>query len=361
MFSKQLKQVVLRLDDMKASYQKYTLQFKFEAGTSRGVLRQKDTYFIKIWHENTPEIFGIGEANVLKGLSIDDREDFEEQLEVILQKIQSQTLQKEDLYPFPAVAFALETAVKDLENGGKRIIYDTKFVKGEQPIPINGLIWMGKPDFMLAQIREKVEKGFDCLKMKIGAIDFEQELQILSFIRREFSDKDLLLRVDANGAFLPQEALQKLNQLAPYQIHSIEQPIATKQYENLALLCEKTPIPIALDEELIDIATKQEKENLLKKVKPAYIILKPALLGGFVACQEWIEVAENFRIGWWVTSALESNIGLNAIAQWTSNLAYQGYQGLGTGQLYHNNIESPLHIEAGFLSYQPQKSWQMNF
>ena len=346
---------------MQTSYQKYTLQFKFEAGTSRGTLTQKSTYFVKIWDKNNPEIIGIGEANVLKGLSIDDREDFEEQLENILQKFQNQTLQKEDLLPFPAIAFALETALKDLKNGGKRIIYDTKFVKGERQIPINGLIWMGKPDFMLAQIREKVEKGFNCLKMKIGAIDFFQELQILKYIRREFSDKELILRVDANGAFAAKEALEKLKYLSEFQIHSIEQPIAVKQYEALTLLCEKTPISIALDEELIGIATKQEKENLLKKIKPAYIILKPALLGGFVACQEWIETAENLQIGWWVTSALESNIGLNAIAQWTSSLPYQGHQGLGTGQLYHNNIESPLCIEAGFLSYQPQKSWQINF
>lgn len=346
---------------MRASYQKYTLQFKFEAGTSRGILKQKDTYFIRVWDENKPEIIGIGEANVLKGLSLDDREDFEEELKNILQKFQNQTLHKEDLYKFPAIAFALETALKDLENGGKKIVYPTKFVKGEHQIPINGLIWMGKPEFMLAQIREKVEKGFHCLKIKIGAIDFFQELQILKYIRTEFSDKDLILRVDANGAFLPDEALQKLNQLAQYQIHSIEQPIATKQYEQMQELCEKSPVPIALDEELIGIALKTKKKDFLEKIKPQYLILKPALLGGFVACQEWIEIAEKLQIGWWVTSALESNIGLNAIAQWTSSLPYQGHQGLGTGQLYHNNIDSPLHIEAGFLSYQAQKSWQMNF
>ncbi|GAB4133733.1 MAG: o-succinylbenzoate synthase [Raineya sp.] len=346
---------------MKASYQKYTLHFKFEAGTSRGILTQKDTYFIRIWDENTPEMLGVGEANVLKGLSIEDSTDFEQRLQEVLQKFQAQTLQKEDLSRLPAIAFALETAQKDLENGGKKVIYKTKFVEGQEQIPINGLIWMGTPDFMLAQIKEKVEKGFRCLKMKIGAIDFFQELQILKYIRREFSHKELILRVDANGAFASSEALAKLNQLAELQIHSIEQPIATKQWEALAKLCEQSPVPIALDEELIGISLREKKENLLKKIKPSYIILKPALLGGFAACQEWIDIAESLEIGWWITSALESNIGLNAIAQWTSSLPYRGHQGLGTGQLYQNNIVSPLYIEGGFLGYEPQKSWQMSF
>jgi len=346
---------------MKADYRKYTLYFKFEAGTSRGVLTQKDTYFIRIWDENNPSCVGTGEANVLKGLSIDDREDFEEQLQKIIQKIENQALNKDDLKYFPAIAFAYETAQKDLQNGGKRIIFPTKFVEGLHQIPINGLIWMGKPDFMLTQIKDKIEKGFNCLKMKIGAIEFQQELDILRYIRREFSDKDLILRVDANGAFQANEALIKLNQLAEFNIHSIEQPIAPKQWEAMHELCEKSPVPIALDEELIGVFSHTEKLELLQKIKPTYIILKPALLGGFASCEEWISIAEKLQIGWWVTSALESNIGLNAIAQWTSSLPYCGHQGLGTGQLYHNNIESPLHIEAGFLSYQAQKSWQMNF
>jgi o-succinylbenzoate synthase len=346
---------------MKADYKKYTLYFKFEAGTSRGVLTQKDTYFIRIWDENHPSCVGVGEANVLKGLSIDDREDFEEQLQKIIQKIENQTLSRYDLRHLPAIAFAYETAQKDLQNGGKRIIFPTKFVEGLHQIPINGLIWMGKPDFMLTQIKDKIEKGFNCLKMKIGAIAFHQELDILRYIRREFSDKDLILRVDANGAFQASEALAKLNQLAEFNVHSIEQPIAPKQWEAMHELCEKSPVPIALDEELIGVFSHTEKLELLQKIKPTYIILKPALLGGFASCQEWISIAEKLQIGWWVTSALESNIGLNAIAQWTSSLPYSGHQGLGTGQLYHNNIESPLHTEAGFLSYQPQKSWQMNF
>jgi len=346
---------------MKADYRKYTLYFKFEAGTSRGVLTQKDTYFIRIWDENNPSCVGVGEANVLKGLSIDDREDFEEQLQKIIQKIENQTLSRYDLRHLPAIAFAYETAQKDLQNGGKKIIFPTKFVEGLHQIPINGLIWMGKPDFMLTQIKDKIEKGFNCLKMKIGAIEFQQELDILKFIRKEFSDKDLILRVDANGAFQENEALTKLNQLAEFNIHSIEQPIAPNQWEAMHELCEKSPVPIALDEELIGVFSHTEKLELLQKIKPTYIILKPALLGGFASCEEWINIAEKLQIGWWVTSALESNIGLNAIAQWTSSLPYQGHQGLGTGQLYHNNIESPLHIETGFLSYQPQKSWQMNF
>lgn len=346
---------------MQANYQKYTLRFTFEAGTSRGVLREKDTYFVRIWDESTPQIVGIGEANVLKGLSIDDTADFEEHLKQILLKFTHQTLQKEDVHHFPALAFALETAQKDWQNGGNRIIYHTSFVEGKHQIPINGLIWMGKPEFMLAQIKEKVEKGFQCLKMKIGALDFEQEIEILKYIRREFAEKDLVLRVDANGAFTSQEALEKLYQLSDFQIHSIEQPIAPKQWTALQELCERSPIPIALDEELIGITLKNDKENLLKTIKPTYIILKPALLGGFAACEEWIQIAQSLGVQWWVTSALESNIGLNAIAQWTSSLPYQGHQGLGTGQLYHNNIQSPLQIDAGFLCYSPQKSWQYDF
>ncbi|KOY86481.1 o-succinylbenzoate synthase [bacterium 336/3] len=340
---------------MQITYTPYTFDFKFEAGTSRGVLTQKKNYFIKIVDKqgNT----GIGEVNVLKGLSIDDREDFKEKLEIILKQYQENEIDEHLLNKFPSVRFALETAQKDLENGGNKIIYPTKFTEGTHFIPINGLIWMGNKEHMLSQIAEKVKSGFNCLKMKIGAINFEEELEILRFIRKEFSEKDMILRVDANGAFSPETALEKLKKLSDFQLHSIEQPIQPTQYEQMAYLCEHSPVPIALDEELIGIQDYNEKKKLLETLKPPYIILKPALLGGFQKSEEWIELAEKQQINWWVTSALEGNIGLNAIAQWTSHLAYKGHQGLGTGQLYTNNIPSPLVVDKGLLKYDKTFGW----
>jgi len=340
---------------MQISYTPYTFEFKFEAGTSRGTLTQKKNYFIKIVDNqgNT----GVGEVNVLKGLSIDDREDFKENLEKLLKQFQNGVLDENLLNEFPSVRFALETAQKDLAGGGNKIIYPTHFSKGEETIPINGLIWMGDKTFMLSQIAEKIKNGYACLKMKIGAINFEEELEILRSIRKEFSEKDMILRVDANGAFSPETALEKLKKLSEFQLHSIEQPIQAGQYEEMAYLREQSPIPIALDEELIGIQGYAEKKKLLETLKPLYIILKPALLGGFVKSEEWIELAEKQQIRWWVTSALEGNIGLNAIAQWTSHLAYKGHQGLGTGQLYTNNIDSPLQVERGYLKYNREMSW----
>jgi len=340
---------------MQISYTPYTFDFKFEAGTSRGVITQKKNYFIKITDKqgNT----GVGEVNVLKGLSIDDRVDFKEKLETILKQYEKNEIDQELLNEFPSVRFALETAQKDLENGGNKIIYPTKFSEGTHFIPINGLIWMGSKERMLSQIAEKVKHGFNCLKMKIGAINFDDELEILSSIRKEFSAKEMILRVDANGAFSPKTALEKLKKLSDFELHSIEQPIQPMQYEQMAYLCEHSPVPIALDEELIGIQNYTEKKKLLETLKPPYIILKPALLGGFQKSEKWIELAESQQIRWWVTSALEGNIGLNAIAQWTSHLAYQGHQGLGTGQLYTNNINSPLVVEKGYLRYDKNSEW----
>lgn len=339
---------------MKAYYKKYTLHFKFEAGTSRGVLREKNTYFIYLVTP-TLQLQGVGEANVLQGLSIDDTTDFEEKLKYILHQYNKNQLDRNILKKFPAIAFGLETAERSYHNRQKYTVYDTDFIKGKQSIPINGLIWMGKKSSMLSQIKEKIEAGFNCLKMKIGAIDFEEELSVLKSIRQTFSESDMTLRVDANGAFGSDEALEKLKRLSDFQLHSIEQPIAIRQYEAMASLCQLSPVPIALDEELIGI---EEKTSLLQMIKPAFIVLKPALLGGFEACQTWIDLAEKQKVGWWVTSALESNIGLNAIAQWTSTLPYKGHQGLGTGQLYTNNISSPLVIEAGYLQYDTEKEWE---
>ena len=250
-------------------------------------------------------------------------------------------------------------AWQDLAMGGKRKFYDNYFTQGN-PIPINGLIWMGKVDFMRQQIIAKLENGFTCLKLKIGAIDFATELELLASIRQEFSADEIEIRVDANGAFTPETALEKLQRLAEYDLHSIEQPIKQGQWEQMALLCEHSPIPIALDEELIGINQTKEKQELLDVIRPQYIILKPSLVGGFRASQEWIAEAEKRNLPWWITSALESNIGLNAIAQFTANTNNNLPQGLGTGQLYTNNIPSPLEVEAGQIYYRHDLTWDFS-
>ena len=354
---------------IKAHFLKYTLHFTFEAGTSRGILTQKDSYFIRISDDEDPSVVGWGECAPLRGLSIDDRPDFDEQLRhtcdvfnqldlqlfhwnvpIVLQLISDQ---------LPSIQFGFETAMRDYINGGRRVVFDTEFVNGVKLIPINGLVWMGKPDFMRRQIEEKLEAGYTTIKLKIGAIDFQQECALLESIRSRFSADQITLRVDANGAFGPEDVLEKLHQLAIYDIHSIEQPIRPGQHALLAELCRKSPIPIALDEELIGHMEYVEKMRLLKKLQPQYIILKPTLLGGFIHCTQWIEIANSLGIGWWITSALESNIGLNAIAQYAAQFKNSLPQGLGTGQLFHNNIESPLTIENSFLKTDLSKSWNL--
>lgn len=346
---------------MKLTYQKYTLDFKFSAGTSRGVLKQKDTYILKLQDQaNHP--FGLGEAGPLKGLSIDDREDIVDELNRLADLLSSEEMPSntngvlelaERLVnqEFPSVRFGLETALLDLLNGGNRIIYNNDFVEGKLKIPINGLVWMGHMEDMLVQITEKVDQGFNCIKMKVGSLDFDKECDILQYIRRKYYTKELTLRVDANGAFKPEDAMSKLERLSAFDLHSIEQPIKPGQFDIMAELCSTSPIPIALDEELIGISKLNEKADLLDRIKPPYIILKPTLLGGLKATQQWIDLAEERKIGWWLTSALESNIGLNAITQYTAELGVKGHQGLGTGQLYHNNFNSPLEIKAGYIQF----------
>ncbi|WP_339699338.1 o-succinylbenzoate synthase [Algoriphagus aquimarinus] len=347
-------------------YLKRTLIFKFDAGTSRGVLKTKDVFWIKAFHSDRPEIIGWGEAAPLAKLSLDDRPDFEEVLRKTLDQMsqlhfgsgeENVLNQLKELIPFelPSIRFALETAILDLSKGGNRKILGDGFYKGEKAIAINGLIWMGQKDFMLDQIKEKLEQGFDCIKMKIGAIDFQQELDLLDYIRTRFSKDQIILRVDANGAFSEKDALVKLQQLATYELHSIEQPIAAGNWETMKQLCAATPLPIALDEELIGVKNKAE---LLDEIQPQHIILKPTLLGGILETKEWIEQAELREIGWWMTSALESNIGLNAIAQLADSLDATVPQGLGTGKLYQNNLKSPLEIEEGEIHYNPQVDWE---
>ena len=345
---------------IKAIYFPYKLNFIIPGGTSRGVLKTKDTYFIKLWNDKTPEIFGIGEAALFRGLSSDDVPDYEHILEQICQNPEKWIENKElKLNHYPSILFGLETALLDLQNGGKRIIFPSDFTLGKKGIRINGLIWMGEPDFMLKQIDSKLKEGFTCLKIKIGAINFEQEYKILQEIRQSFSANQLELRVDANGAFSANEALQKLQKLAKLDIHSIEQPIKASNFDKMADLCANTPLAIALDEELIGVFESAKKQELLEKIKPQYIILKPAIIGGFCGTNEWIKIAKKQNIKWWITSALESNIGLNAIAQFTNTLNNSMPQGLGTGKVFSNNIESPLLLKGDNLFYS-SKSWNLS-
>jgi o-succinylbenzoate synthase len=341
---------------MKARAVKHTLLFKRPSGTSRGILTEKDTYFL-ILEENGKQ--GIGECGLLKGLSIDDVPEYEMILEELCNQLNNNTLDLALIKNFPSLQMGLEMAQESLQADSPFLLYPSDFTKSISPIPINGLVWMGEFDFMQAQIEEKLTEGFRCVKLKIGALDFSKELLLLEQIRKHFTAQQIEIRVDANGAFSPESALDKLNTLAQLELHSIEQPIAAGQHEQMRVLCEQSPLAIALDEELIGVSSVQ-KEALLDKIRPQYIILKPSLLGGFAASLEWIRLAEARQIGWWVTSALESNIGLNAIAQWTATLTTDSPQGLGTGGLYTNNFPSPLVVENGYLRYDSRQQWQFN-
>lgn len=332
---------------MKAHFKKYILNFKQPSGTSRGVLTTKETYFLII-EKNGKK--GIGECGLFRGLSYDDKLDYSDKLQWVCNNIYlgKDTLW-EELREYPSIQFGVEQAFLSLESDHPMILFPSAFTKGQKAIPINGLVWMGTPEFMSRQISEKIQEGFNCIKLKIGAIDFNQELRLIANIRKEFSPEKIEIRVDANGGFNASDALYKINQLSEYKLHSIEQPIEKNQYDSMSELCKKTSLPIALDEELIGVVNYNDKENLLQKICPQYIILKPNLVGGFKGSQEWIEIAEKLNIGWWVTSALESNIGLNAIAQWTFTLNNSMPQGLGTGGLFTNNFESNLVVKNGHL------------
>jgi len=343
---------------LKAHYKKHILEFKTPSGTSRGILKTRHTWFIVI--ENNGE-FGVGECGMLRGLSIDDRQDFEQTLQWVCENIH---LGLQHLYAalteFPSIQMGLEIAFKSLAAHDPFQIFPSAFTKGETSIAINGLIWMGDKAFMSKQISAKLNEGFRCIKMKIGAINFETELELLKNIRQEFSASEIEIRVDANGAFNPKNTLEKLKQLSDLDLHSIEQPIAVKQWDQMAYLCEKSPLDIALDEELIGVFSNQDKQALLKHIKPQYIILKPSFIGGFKGSDSWIELAQANNIQWWVTSALESNVGLNAISQYTFTKNSTLPQGIGTGSLYTNNIASALQIKKGTLCYNPTKKWNLN-
>ena len=305
---------------------------------------------------------GIGECGILRGLSADDRTDYEEKLQWTCENIQLGENQLwEALIEFPSIQFGVEMAFQSLKSETPFLLFPSDFTTGKKSIAINGLVWMGEAAFMKQQIEEKLADGFRCVKLKIGAIDFDKELQLLYYIRQHFSPEQVEIRVDANGAFDVTLALNKLNQLAEFKLHSIEQPIQKNNTDRMSELCKITPIPIALDEELIGVFSFEVKEALLQKIKPQYIILKPSFVGGFRGTKEWILLAEKYQIGWWITSALESNIGLNAIAQWTYLQQNLMPQGLGTGALYTNNFDCPLTVSEGQLWYKKELDWQFTF
>lgn len=331
---------------MTAKYYQYILNFKRPGGTSRGVLHKKETFILEVFENDRK---GIGECGVFRGLSYDDVPEYEEKLKWLCENInEDYEFLKEELRHFPSIWFGYEQALLNLKNGSD-IYFPSNFTEGNASIKINGLIWMGSTEFMEEQIEEKLKLGFDCIKLKIGT-DWNSEKKILKELREKFPAEKLELRVDANGAFSFEEAKEVLKELSDLKIHSIEQPIKAGNTEQMKLLCAETATPIALDEELIGVVNASEKIKLLETIKPQYIILKPSLVGGFSGCDEWISAAENFGIDWWITSALESNIGLNAIAQYTFTKGNPLPQGLGTGSLFTNNFESSLLLTGDQLT-----------
>ena len=343
---------------MKASYKKYILDFKRPSGTSRGVMTEKETWFLVLEKNGKT---GVGECGILRTLSIDDRPDYEKKLKWVCENIHlGKDKLWDELIEFPSIQFGVEMAFLSLASKSPFELFPSEFTEGKKSMEINGLVWMGEQAFMKQQIEEKLAQGFRCIKLKIGAIDFDKELELLSSIRQNFDENTIEIRVDANGAFSLNEALDKLNQLSGYKLHSIEQPIKSGNLNSMSELCKKTPFPIALDEELIGVFGLKNKEQLLEKIKPQYIILKPSLVGGFKGTLEWISLAEKLNIGWWITSALESNIGLNAITQFTFILNNPMPQGLGTGGLYTNNFDCPLEIEKGHIKYNIDKQWDIS-
>lgn len=343
---------------LRASYRKYILHFKEPSGTSRGVLREKETYYIRVWDEADGSLFGLGECALFRGLSADDRPDYEARLQQVCRQVHR--WEELPLEGWSSIRFGLEMALADLRHGGRRICFPSPFTAGDEGIAINGLIWMGDREAMLQRIRAKLEEGFHCVKLKIGAIDFESELELLRYVRRRFGSGDVELRVDANGAFSPDGALPKLEALARYGLHSVEQPIRPGQWDAMARICDLSPVPVALDEELIGVEGEAAKVELLDRIRPRYLVLKPALTGGFSGAEEWIRLAERHGAGWWITSALESNVGLNALAQWTYGLNNPLPQGLGTGLLYTDNIPSPLYLSGEQLRYDPRGRWDLS-
>ena len=332
-----------------------TLHFKQPAGTSRGVYTTRQSYYLTITDDDRPGIKGVGECATLPDLSCDAVPEYFKILSDICRMVeQTGNIPYEMLRPYPSILFGLETAFAQLDANGSTRLYDTPFGRGEEGITINGLVWMGTFEEMYSRLEAKLKAGFHCVKLKIGAIDFNKELDLIKHIREAFDKNTIELRVDANGGFTPDNAMERLEALAQYDIHSIEQPIKQHQWKDMARLCKETPLPIALDEELIGVNVKSMKEYLLDSIRPQYIILKPSLHGGMYGCDEWIQLAKERGIGSWITSALESNIGLNAIAHYcakTYGPSVSMPQGLGTGQLFTDNIDMPLVIDGDKIWY----------
>ena len=335
---------------MRIDIQERVLHFKQPAGTSRGIYTERRSWLVTI-HDGERQ--GLGECAPLPDLSCDAMPPYlyNKVLRGFCDQVeQTGEIPYEDMRDYPSMLFGLETALLNMRRG--ECLFDTPFARGEVGIPINGLVWMGSYEEMLSRLETKLEQGFHCVKLKVGAIDFDRELDLVKRIRERFSHHDVELRLDANGGFLFDEALYKLELLSQYAIHSIEQPIKQKQWAMMAELCRESPLPIALDEELIGINDPDAKRQMLRIIKPRYIVLKPSLHGGMMGCREWIEIARDEGIGSWITSALESNIGLNAIAQFCSEVYGENIkmpQGLGTGQLFTDNIPMPLEVRGDKL------------
>ena len=343
---------------MKAYFFKHNLEFYIPSRTSRDVLHNKPSWYLVIKDQNR---IGIGECSIIPGLSLDRIDEIETKLDYICREISSgNKLDIEEFNDYPAIKFALETALKDFNFSESPFkINDSNFSNFQDNIKINGLVWMGDIKYMKSQIIEKVKSGFSCIKIKVGALEFESELNLIRQIRKDFSNVELEIRLDANGAFDSTDALEKLKRLNEFSIHSVEQPIKTNQWQEMAYLCEFSPIPIGLDEELIGVYSS--RKSLLETINPEYLILKPSLLGGFKECDNWISLAKEKEIKWWATSALEGNVGLNAIAQWVYTKNSKIRQGLGTGILFKNNVNSPLEISAESIYLNEDKEWDLNF
>lgn len=348
---------------MKAVFKKHNLRFKFSASTSRGAINERSVWYLLL-SDKTGKT-GLGEAAPLSGLSVDSEIDFEENLQKIAKILEDYSINDFKTDPdlpnklisrnLPSIRFAVEKALLDLQSDREGILFKNKFTESKKKLPVNGLVWMGSYSYMKKQVEQKLSEGYRCIKIKVGAIDFDSECKLLHDIRKKYSADKIELRVDANGAFTESDIVYKLQELSGYNLHSIEQPVATSKKELMTELCKTSPVDIALDEQLIGVFGETQKRALLQSLKPKYIVLKPTLLGGFAETEEWIRIAKTLNIGWWITSALESNIGLNAIAQFTANFPVKMAQGFGTGQLYLNNASAPLSLKEGFMSFNPHQ------
>ncbi len=346
---------------IQATWKELTLTPRFPLGTSKGMIQERTVWYLIAWDTDRPQLRGIGEAALFPGHSKEFPADVRTKLlELCRDTSNWEQRLTSDLVHVPSVRFAVEQCLKDLAASGSKVLFPSDFTLGRQGIPINGLVWMGDKRTMRQRIQTQIANGNRCVKMKIGAIGIEDELELLREVRKEFNSKDLALRVDANGAFTHSNAMPVLERLAELEVESIEQPVAPGLYEVMAELCERTPLPIALDEDLIGLNTRLAKKELLEHVRPQHIVIKPSLVGGWASAQEWIDLAQERNIGWWITSALESSIGLNAIAQWTATLKPDIPQGLGTGSVYTDNIPSPLNVVKGELHYSPEVSWDLH-